>query len=179
MGPQALCKQKWTMSRDPKHGQSEILGGMGVHHDNFMFLGTSAIVIDCHGPWFCIRPTTFLMDQMLYPVAHETLSTWCHVGHHVDFFYPFKFIWSSCLRGLIQSELRPSLGFLTNHISYIYHMKGALKPHCKATLSWIFRMPYHVACEMLYGQTNHFIHYLANHSKSLVIDTKGLSNTIR
>ena len=50
MGPQAFRKQKWTMLRDPKHGQSKTLGSMGVHHDNLIFIGASGSAIDCHGP---------------------------------------------------------------------------------------------------------------------------------
>lgn len=41
------------------HGPSKIVGSMGPHRDNMVFLETSDNLTACHGPQFCVTPTTF------------------------------------------------------------------------------------------------------------------------
>ena len=111
------------------------------------------------------------MDQMQYPVSHETLSTWCHVGHRVDF--------SSIQMYLVLMPSRSNIkwtwtiSWLLDQSHKLYITTRVLKLQCKATLSWTFHTCHIIWHEKCYV-AKHTYYPLSRSSKRLVIDTKSL-----
>ena len=64
--------------------QFKAIGSLGPRHGNIMALGADSNLIVYNGLWFCVRPASFEGPVSKFGRL-EVLSTWCHVGCHVDF----------------------------------------------------------------------------------------------